>query len=470
MRIIGRVENGESRTQTPIGSSQYFSTTSKSTDVGININGASGGLAVMLNPETNNGYYFEIIALTDDNVKNYSNSENIYNIVFYKVKQKSGTTEAIPIRLWAGLTQILVDDGKFTGQSRIFAESATTVYDLAVEYENLGSTRRFYLYLNNQVVATVDDTDPLPIYNNMALFVRGSARCMFEHVYSLTNNYSKDSSYVLDTPVKSVFGDSEINVNESFRKYAMSGMIQQTYLSGLSSAQAPKYNLYFDEFGTIMREAAYFNVRYDKAYPALSAKLSPTFNNMKGYTVSGFVAGAYGAEFMVFNATDTALNLDESSGNYLRIQGVTFTQGSQNELSVDQYFTKNSNLSDPEIVGSSLVSSPIAQAKNFQDIKASRSIYGKRDFSINAPYLQSQDAAESMMKWLVSKIMKPRKALGIKVFASSMAQLGDIVTLKYSSKDGFAEVSETSRFVVYHIEYSKSSDGPEMTLYLSEVR
>jgi hypothetical protein len=318
-------------------------------------------------------------------------------------------------------------------------------------------------------VATVDDTDPLPIYNNMALFVRGSARCMFEHIYSLTNNYSKDSSYVLDTPVNSVFGDSEINVNQSFRKYAMSGMIQQTYLSGLSTAQAPKYNMYFDEFGTIMREAAYFNVRYDKAYPALYAKLSPTFNNMKGYTVSGFVAGAYGAEFMIFNATDTVLSLDESSGNYLRIQGVTFTQASQNELSVDQYFTKHSNLSDPELVGSSLVSSPIAESKNFTDIKNSRSIYGKRDFSINAPYVQSQDDADSLMKWMVSKIMKPRKALGLKVFATSLVQLGDIVTIKYSSKDGFAEIADTSRFVVYSIEYSKTNDGPEMTIYLSEV-
>ena len=33
--------------------------------------GGSGGLAVLLNPETNNGYYFEIIALTEDNITPY---------------------------------------------------------------------------------------------------------------------------------------------------------------------------------------------------------------------------------------------------------------------------------------------------------------------------------------------------------------------------------------------------------------
>jgi hypothetical protein len=470
MRIIGKVENSESRGQTPIGSTTYFSTNENSTTSSVNISGASGGLAVMLNPETNNGYYFEIAALTENNIQNYSGTNNIYNIMFYKVKQKSGTTEAIPIRLWAGLTQIVVDDGKFTGQSRIVGEEFTTVYDLSVEYETIGSSRKFYLYVNNNLVAVVNDNDPLPVYNSMALFVRGSARCMFENIYALTNNYGKDSSYVLDTPVNSVFGDDEISVNESFRKYSMSGMVQSTYLSGISSADAPRYNMYFEEFGTIMREASYFNVRYDKAYPALYAQLSPTFNSLKGYTTSGFVAGPYGAEFLIFNATDTALSLDESSGNYLRIQGITFTQQSANELSVDQYFTKNSDLSNPEISGSDLVRSPLVSEQNYKDIKYSRSTYGKNEFALNAPYLQSQDDASSMMEWMTSKIMKPRKAVGISVFAMPTIQLGDIVELDYMSKDGYGEAAKFgSRFVVYSIDYNRSQEGPSMTIYLSEV-
>lgn len=468
MRIIGKAENNLDRSQTPIGSTPYYSA-ANSNDSTVSVGGASGGLAVMVNPETNIGYYFEIAALTDTNIDSSGSDSNIYNIMFYKVKQKTGTAEAIPVRLWAGLTQILVDSGSFVGQSRVFGEEATTVYDLAVEYENIGSTRKFYLYVNNNIVAIVEDDDPLPIYNNMALFVRGSARCMFENVYAITNNYSKDAVYSLDTPVNSVFGDDEISVNESFRKYAMSGMVQSTYLSGIGSASAPKYNLYFEEFGTIMREASYFNVRYDKAYPALYAKLSPTFNNIKGYTVSGFVAGAYGAEFIVFNATDTALNLDDSSGNYLRIQGVTFTQQSPSELSVDEYFTKKSDLSNPQISGSNLVYSPFVAEQEYLDIKYSRSTHGKKEFSLDAPYIQSRDDANSMMAWLSSKIMKPRKAIGVKIFSMPTIQLGDIVNIKYSSALGFDEISDSSRFVVYNIQYSSRSSGPEMTIFLSEV-
>jgi hypothetical protein len=467
MRIVGKAENNLDRPQTPIGSTSYYSTTNSNSST-VNVGGASGGLAVMLNPETNIGYYFEIAALTDTNLESSNTGDNIYNIMFYKVKQKAGTTEAIPVRLWAGLTQILVDNGTFVGQSRVFGEAATTVYDLAVEYENIGSTRKFYLYVNNNIVAIVEDDDPLPIYNNMALFVRGSARCMFENIYAISNNYGKDAVYTLDTPVNSVFGDDEINVNESFRKYAMSGMVQSTYLSGIGSSSAPKYNLYFEEFGTIMREAAYFNVRYDKAFPALFAKLSPTFNNIKGYTVSGFVAGAYGAEFLVFNATDTALSLDESSGNYLRIQGVTFTQQSPSELSVDEYFSKKSDLSNPQISKSNLVYSPLVSQQEYMDIKYSRATHGKKEFSLEAPYIQTRDDANTMMGWLASKIMKPRKSIGIKLFSMPIVQLGDIVDIEYISNQGFDEVG-SNRFVVYNIQYSNGAKGPSMTLFLSEV-
>ena len=61
----------------------------------ISIGGGSGGLGLLVNPETNNGYYFEIIALTENNVESYLNlNENgksnisINNVVFYKIKKE----------------------------------------------------------------------------------------------------------------------------------------------------------------------------------------------------------------------------------------------------------------------------------------------------------------------------------------------------------------------------------------------
>ena len=474
LRIVGKIENSDIRRQSPDGAMTYFTTTSTRSDQDVTVAGGSAGIAVLLNSETNNGYYFEIAALTAANITDYDSEQNVDNLFFYKIKKDSSETSdsasAIPVKLWSGIGNIIVDSGNFVGQSRMNAEENPTVYDLAVEYQDIGGIRRFYLYVNNVIVSIVDDADPLPIYNNVALFSRGSTKSMFENLYAITGNYSQNTNLELSTPLQEAFGDGEISANKAFQKYAMSGAIKSTYLSGISTSEPPKYNMYFEEFGTIMREAAYFNVRYDKAYPALSARISPTFNRIKGYTVSGFRAGAYGAEFLVFNSTDTALTLDSTSGNYLRIQGVTFTQQSDNELTVDEYFERVGDLSNPEFLGNLLILPPEKAKEDYRDIKLSRITEGKSSFSIEAPYIQSQDSANSLMQWLTQKIMKPRKSVGVEVFGLPTVQLGDIVQIDYTNENGVNEIAEkNSRFVVYNIEYSRDQDGPKMTTYLSEV-
>lgn len=546
MRIVGSANTNVDALQTPFGAMTMYSVKSTDPNVPATVSGSSGGLAVMLNTETNNGYFFEIVALGQDSFTSYAGNDEIANLIFYKTVQNrsysvfvnynlpatlsadangdlriltanangelavpgylpktgdrvlvNGQTNAnadgyyvitklgdedtkwsmtkddsaLPVKLWSGMANILVDDGKFTGQSRMLGEENPTVYDLAVEYEPLGSSRRFYLYLNNTIIAVVNDSDPLPIVNNMALFIRGTSRCMFENIYAIGANYANNTAIDSSPPaLNEAFGGDEVSMHDSLTKYAISGMIQNTYLSGVSPINTPKYNLYFEEFGTIMREAAYFKVKYDKAYPALYAKISPTFNNLKGYTVSGFTADAYGAEFLVFNNTDTVLNLDETTGNYLRIQGVTFTQQSSQELTVDDFFEKKSTLSDPEISEDGTITNPQLVKEKFTDIKFSRLTHGKKEFSIDAPYIQTQDDANNLMEWMISKLMKPRKSVGINVFAMPTLQLGDIVQINYSSSDGVDAVAPiSSRFVVYNIEYSRSAAGPDFTVYLSEV-
>jgi hypothetical protein len=309
---------------------------------------------------------------------------------------------------------------------------------------------------------------------------------MFENIYAVSKNYSQNTVASVSPEINNVFGQTqnlndfnketglfgknEINFNESFRKYAMSGVVQSTYLSGISAQQPPKYYMYFEEFGSIMRECAYFDIKYDRAYPALYAKLSPTFNNIKGYTTSGFYADSYGAEFLIFNSTDKALNLDETTGNFLRIQGITFTQDTTHELTVDEFFKKRGNLSDPELVGSTLTYSPLVEKSRYDEIKLSRLTYGKNEFSIDSPYIQTQDDADAMMNWIINKLMVPKKSVGMNIFSIPTLQLGDIVTINYKDSSGLDLVSkDSSRFVVYNIEYQRSESGPNMTIYLSEV-
>jgi hypothetical protein len=293
---------------------------------------------------------------------------------------------------------------------------------------------------------------------------------MFENIYALSENYSQNTVFTVGETLASALSEGKINANESFRKYAMSGVVQATHLSGISAQEPPKYNMYFEEFGSIMRECAYFDVKYDRAYPALYAQLSPTFNRIKGYTTSGFIADSYGAEFLIFNATDTALSLDETSGNFLRIQGVTFTQDTTHELTVDEYFKKRGNLSDPEFQGSSLIFSPLVEKAKYDEIRQSRMIYGKNEFSIDSIYIQTDDDAQALMGWIINKVMHPKKSVGVNLFSIPTMQLGDIVTINYKDSSGLDLVaSDSNRFVVYNIEYSRNNNGPSMITYLAEV-
>jgi hypothetical protein len=434
------------------------------------ISGGAAGLAFMLDSSTNNGYYFEIVASPAFDVKDGEIPVN--NIFFYKIKKNSTNSEAIPVLLWRGATQVLPDRGEFAGQSRVYAEQYQTIFDLAVEYEVTGKkSKRFYLYVNGNVVGNYEDKDSLPVKKNIALFVRGSTKAMFENVYALSKNYSFNGGdkVVAKPPVQSatVFDDTSITVDESLSKYAISSLIKSTLLSSIGSS-GTKYSIYFDEFGTIMREADYFDIKYDKAYPALYSKISPTFTDTKGYFISGFNPSPYGAEFLVFNCTDNLLTVGEN-GEYLRIQGVALTDDVNATLTVDQYYNKKSDFTNPAFYGSSLTTANLYE--DYIDVKNSRLTYGTKAFDLQAPYIQTHDAATEIMGWVISKISKPRKAVGLQTFGTSYAQLGDIVKINYVDENNIGQVSLTdSRYVVYSMEYKYGENGPEHTLYLSEVQ
>jgi hypothetical protein len=480
VRVIGKIEsNGETK-QTPVGATSYYTVPNTDPTKSVTLGGGSAGVCVA-NPTTNEGYYFEIAALTDSNISSYLTTDtsgvskiSLDNIIFYKIQKESTSTLAIPIKLWGGIGNIIVDDGNFVGQYRMANEDNPTVYDLAIEYVDINTTTRvFYLYINEKLVQTITDTSPIAIQGNtMGLFVRGSTRAMFENIYALGQNYSSNSVFSTGVPIASVFGDgdNQINANEAMTKYALSGVIQKTYLKGIRPQCPPMYNLYYEEFGTIMREAAYFNIKYDKAYPALYAKIAETFNRLKGYTISGFMADSYGAEFLVFNATDTAISLDETSGNYLRIHGITFTQDTTHKLTVDEYYKKRGNLSDPELQGNVLTTSPYKYIEEYDKIRVSRIKYGKNEFSLQADYIQDQDTASELIGWISNKMYKPRKAVGMEIFSNPTLQLGDIININYKTEDGIDLIVKNDvNLVVYQIEYGKSVEGPTMVVYASEV-
>jgi hypothetical protein len=184
--------------------------------------------------------------------------------------------------------------------------------------------------------------------------------------------------------------------------------------------------------------------------------------------VSGFTAGSYGAKFLLFNIMDKAISLDDESGNYLRIQGVTFTQNTSREYSMDDYYRDAGNLSGSALNFDNSTLKPYEIKDKYKDIKIKRMKYGISEFSLESDYIQTQDGAADLIAWISEKTTRPRQQIGISLFFNPMVQLGDIVTVKHTSNNSDLVADPNKRFVVYNIEMNRSSEGPMTTLYLSE--
>jgi hypothetical protein len=295
---------------------------------------------------------------------------------------------------------------------------------------------------------------------------------MFENVYALGSNPNIKLSDPSNSTIVNFNSNSmdKKSISGIMRSYGVSDIIKNTYYSGISSQQPPEYRMYFEEFGTVMREVAYFDIKYDRAYPALYAKLAPTANDIKAYGVSGFYSGSYGAEFLIFNNMDKTINLDDTTGNYLRIYGVSFTQSTTRSLTVDEYLEKVGNLSDPVTQNGKILRNPLVYKEVYDKIRQSRMRYGNSDFAIASPFIQTTDAAEGLLDWMIKKTIVPKKVVGISTFGTSNIQLGDIVTINYKNTEGVYVVGDPEKkYVVYNIEYSKAVDGNSTTVYLVEV-
>jgi hypothetical protein len=422
----------------------------------------------------------DIIARTDSYVVlKYNGTKTVPNNGVVVTGDKKGTfsirAKAIPIKLWTGMTNVITDNGMFTGQQRMTGQDNPSVYDLAIEYEEIGNSLKFYIYLNNILIGSVVDGDPIPKArrtNTVSLFVRGSSRVMFENLYALgaddSVNY-RNSSYAPYTD--SMNFNMETDSDAAFSKYSMPKVVSTTYFKGISPIAPPAIDMFYEEFGTIMREAKHYNVNFDKAYPAFRSMLAPTFNPIKGYAVSGYVATPYGAEFMVFNTMDSALVFGDNQ-NPLNILGITFTNQADRNYTMDDHLTKASDYSNYEMITESNVDDvpfdPALSKKVYQNIKNSRTTYGKKEFVIDATYIQTQDDAELVMDWMIKKTSTPRKSVGLTLFGMPHIQLGDIVKIHHKDAEGYF-VNPDSIFVVYDIDYSSSNSGPQTTIYVSEV-
>lgn len=444
------------------------------------ISGKSGGMAILTNT-AGEGYYYEIVALDYTRPEVIKTSSKINTLFFYKLK-KDANGILIPTILYEEFRNILVDTGKFSAKV-LKTQETDSVYDIGISVSKTStSSWVFSLYLDNEQIKIVEDKEPVNsgIAETISLFVRGSSQVMFENTYAMRRFLTKNEMTILsnknlteaerEKQTKSfansanVFDDTKVS-GISGSKYTLSPLVQTGFLSKLSTSSIPENQIFYEEFGSIMRECAYFNVKFDKTYPALTSLMSPVPASLGGYVVAGYNSTPYRAEFLLFNTSDFVLDLGANK-DYLdnvSITGVTFTQEAARDLTVDEFLTNKSNYTNQ------VNYNPVEYKNKYTDIKNNRLLYGSKSFVIDSPYIQTADLAQNLMSFVINRISKPRKVAAVRVFGMPIIQLGDIVSFLYDTNKILPNTVSGNNFVVYASEYQREETGPSTLLYLSEV-
>ena len=445
-------------------SGSYPAYTSKNVDSVINAE--SGGIGIMTN-DNGEGYYYEILALNYLNTEKFvlTDGADMKTLIFYKLKLVDGILR--PTILFSTFQNILVDTGKFTAKVKGLHDSLEdSIYDLGIKVRKVNSKDwRFSIYFNGYMLGTGQDTSPITsgITQGISLFTRGSSQVMFNDAYAMKTITKVPTS--LEASASSEIFNTGKTSNLTYNKYSFSTLVASGFLSSLSPSEIPETNIYYEEFGTVMRECAYFNVKFDKAYPALRSLITPQPASLAKYLVTGYSSTPYRAEFLVFNLSDFTTSLGDGVDytTILNIVGVAFTEEVARELTVDGFYSTRSNFST-----NSDYSSQVYKNK-YIDIKNNRLTYGNKSFTIDSPYIQNEATAVELMDYTINKISKPRKAVAVQIFGMPTIQLGDLVDFSYDTQKTLPNAITGNNYVVYAIEHETKQDGPSTILYLSEV-
>lgn len=436
------------------------------------INGESGGIGILTN-ENGEGYYYEIVALNyvdskkDDGSNDFvaADSINVDTVIFYRMNLVGGILK--PTVLWSGFENILVDSGKFAAKVKGLKDSVEdSVYDIALKVNKVNDKDwRISIYFNGFIIGSVQDTSPVTskISQSISLFTRGSSQVMFNDVYAIKTMNKKPAA--IEVSASSEIFDGNKTSNLSYSKYSLSTLVTTGFLSSLSPSKVSENSIYYEEFGTVMRECAYLNVKFDKVYPALRSKIAPQVSQIAAYHIAGYSSTPYRAEFLVFNTTDFALGLGdgEDYSTILNIVGIGYTEEVARELTVDGFYNNRSDFSTNSDYSSQ------TYKNRYTEIKNSRLSYGNKAFTIDSPYIQSEETATELMEYIINKVSRPRKAVAVQTFGMPIIQLGDLVKFSYDTNLVLPNTVTDNNFVVYGIEQDVSETGPSTILYLSEV-
>jgi hypothetical protein len=401
-----------------------------------NIN--SGGL------KGTTGYFLEIEEVGNIQKSQLENKE-YNNLRLYKVIKKNGKFEPkllgsafVAVTAYASET---LDVGQANSASDVASIASTS--DLSITIEQTAKSVKYVVFWENQKVLSVKEPISSAINiasNKIGLMARSNSEAMFE--YLLASSVSKNGNY----PVSTIFtkGSSFMKMQEAGER----GLLPP----GVSSlVTSPDTKFYFEDFGRQLREVGKFNVNFST--PAVYAQLLSLKEVNPDYYVSDFSASSYGAEFWVFNTSNSNINITSQNNMPLYISGVAINRINPGQTTMSNYL-QNRLGEDNERRGL---------------VERNMSKFGKNNISVAGEYLNSLTQAENILQWVVENSTTPKNVLNADIFPNPLLELGDKIRIFYPDMQYNISNQKDKVYYVHSINYSVDGSGPKMSVSVREI-
>lgn len=461
------------------------------------VEGAGGGMTIFnqrhAGAASNDGYYFELMALSSSyEVQTNEGVQSVVfaNVNFYKINRGkrggAGAALNVPVKLFSTYADILVTSGSQTVRDRTVPSELTTVYDLAIEASQVGTfgnyQRVFHLYINDMLVGVVYEPqggangyfpnwDSSPAGNTeIGVFVRGASEIQVEHIYAVGTDTIDPEPIYSETKL--------LSRPRAFKVFSPSAIYTTGRLNGGRSTDS----VYYEEFGTTAREVKNIKAKFD-VYPVMISQIAkrPIFD--RAFSISGYNADPYHANFMLWSQADRLLDLGAEETT-VSIIGLPFADNEEKSLTIDAFLTG-------QYEGSSTAVS-YDQGNAFRkDLLNARSAGQTEKIEFESLFIQNSDYATKMMRWLSGFMGREMTTLTVTAFGVPHLQIGDIVTVDYDipylTEDTVPEgtvltpldplyvqkhiafIDNNKRFMIQSISVDRDNEGPEYVLRLVEM-
>lgn len=390
------------------------------------------------------GYFLEVEEvgnITKDQLKD----ANFYNMRLYKVyKDSNGIYRTKNLgRAWVNQSATeskLIDIKNIDQDPKSWVETS----DLIITIDQTPKNYIYRVYWEDQQVITAKEPRSKKQNENsniIGLFVRSNSEAVFEHLMAAEVN--KNGRY----PVSTIFGKHSPYM--PLQKAAQKSLLPPGFTTAIVGNQSVR--VFYEDFGRVVREARKFNVTFSSpsiySMPISLSRVNPAYN------VANYSFSSYGAEFWVFNTSNSSINISQGTALPLSIAGVAINKLNPGEVKLSDYIKTR--------VGED----------NEKALLLERNIkkYGSNAYTVSGEYINSMQQANSILSWILENSTKTKKTIAAQVFPNPLLELGDKVRIFYPEL-GYSYTQQGDKvYYIHSISYSVDNEGPKMSISVREI-